>query len=337
MAFYAKVLADSISPAGLRFTTIEACYPRKIHAEMLTHRLLSRNSASSRAIPVTKLIERVESDPVIPIWWGKNEPGMQAFAEVDDKAGAEAWWRAGKDMMVAHARQGVEMGLHKQIVNRIIEPWMWITVLISATEWDNLFGLRIHEAAEPHFQKITKLIKEARDASSPRSLKKGQWHLPLSFVEDDAQVHDLAVGIYPDLDDEPKGEDEVRKRVSVGRCARVSYLTHDGRRDLCDDVKLHDRLLVAEPLHASPAEHVGQALDWPEWFKREWPHLISMGFKDLQRQVIDYRKNADENETPPMRILHTEMAIASLRSGNIAGFTQYRKTLPREHIGGAMP
>lgn len=267
--FAAKILADSVAPCGKRLTTIEATYPRFIHSEMLTHRMLSRNSASSRAIPVEKLIQRVIDDPVIPLYIGANQKGMQAGAELSetDRAIAVGAWLTARDFAVAAAKGLANAGVHKSIPNRIIEPWMWITVIISATEWDNFYGLRLHKDAEPHFQHIARMMKEAMDASTPKRLALGEWHLPLwGFDGDDVAMATYAVdsGRHG-----PAGENrelfaEIRLKASVGRVARVSYLTHDGRRDIKEDIRLHDDLVAKEPLHASPAEHVAQALDKPE-------------------------------------------------------------------------
>ena len=176
---------------------------------------------------------------------------MQAWEEVEDKQACENWWLAGRDMMVAHARKGVELGLHKQIVNRIVEPWMWITVIVSATHWDNFFGLRVHKDAEHNFQRIAGMAKDVMDASQPAKVREGDWHMPLIYKKEwDIAEERWGAAAQANL-----------VKVSVGRCARVSYLTHDGQRDLDEDIKLHDRLIVAQPLHASPAEHVAQALN----------------------------------------------------------------------------
>jgi thymidylate synthase ThyX len=272
MGFSAKILADSIAPSGSRLTTFEATYWRGIHSEVLTHKMLSRNSASSRAIPTEKLIQRIVDDPFIPLYIGANKKGMQAgdeLAEADRQFALDTWLSA-RDAAVDYARQLARRGVHKQLCNRIIEPWMWITTIISGTELDNFFALRCHEAAEPHFQKIAMMMRDVRDASWPKVLKKGEYHLPLIGPEDDALIDayltpmakeaPVFVGLgYAQI------VQEIKKKVSVGRCARVSYLTHDGRRDISEDVDLHDRLMVQRPLHASPAEHVAMATDEQKW------------------------------------------------------------------------
>lgn len=225
MGFSVRVLADSIAPCGKRLTTLECSYPRFIHSEVLTHRMLSRNSASSRAIPTEKLIQRVVDDPVIPMYIGANQKGMQAGAELTDLAReiAVREWLAARDSAVDKARSLLAIGVHKQVVNRLIEPWMWITVIISATEWENFFGLRLHKDAEPHFQHLARMMKDAMIESYPVELDAGSWHLPLIKS---AEITEVSLR-YPN--DEQAAWLELIK-ISVGRCARVSYLTHDGRR-----------------------------------------------------------------------------------------------------------
>ena len=252
MQISARILAHSIAPCGAEVATMEWIYPRFIHSEIMTHRGLSKNAASSRAIPIKKMLARIEKDPVIPMVWGKNQKGMQGGDELigGDRAEAKQVWLDARDKAVYHAAQLDELGLHKQIVNRITEPWMWITIIVSATSWENVWGLRCHPDAEPHFQVLAKKARDALEASMPRALSAGEWHLPLIDWDDE-----IDKSIKPD--DLPK--------ISLARCARVSYLTHDGKRDLAADLDLYDRMAVQDPKHASPAEHVAQAMDWPKW------------------------------------------------------------------------
>lgn len=258
MGFSVKVLADSIGESGVRLTTVEATYPRIIHSELLTHGMLSRNSASSRAIPALKLIQRVVDDPFVPEHIGKNQKGMQASEQLDDagREAAVAEWLAARDSAVAHARRMVDLGVHKQVVNRIIEPWMWITVIITATDLNNLWALRDHEKAEPHFQKLARMWKAAIDASTPKYVKAGDWHLPLIYPEDVEQAFNDIVKSDSFL----APVDRRLAQISIGRCARVSYLTHDGKRDHAEDIRLFNDLMGGDPKHASPAEHAAMAL-----------------------------------------------------------------------------
>ncbi|HLO98431.1 MAG TPA: FAD-dependent thymidylate synthase [Fimbriimonas sp.] len=261
MSFQAKVLADSINPQGVRLTTLELTFPRCILAEFNTHRMISRNAASSRAIPTEKLIQRVVDNPFIPEF-ALNKKGMQAGDALDegDAQLAKDEWLASRDFAVAAAQNLHALDCHKQYVNRLLEPWMWVTVIASATEWNNLFHLRCNPDAEPSFQKIAWMAYDAMQASTPQSLVEQEWHLPLIDID----VDHPAVENYLLSDDwndpvEPTKVDqhligEYLAKVSVGRCARVSYLTHDGKRDVVADIELHDRL--AKSGHWSPFEHV---------------------------------------------------------------------------------
>lgn len=244
--FEAKILADS-SYEGSRLTTMQLTYPRFIHSEFMTHRMFSRNSASSRAIPVQKMLDAVSSDPVIPIHFGKAQKGMQADEqiELDKQMVAIDLIHDHMQASIALADKLLDLGLHKQVVNRYVEPWMWITVIASATDqgWRHLFSLRCHPAAEPHFQMIANMARDSYEASVPRRLTYGQWHLPLVGFPGDEEL-----------------SDEELLKVSAARCARVSYLTHDGIRDVHADIDLHDRLRTAIPPHMSAFEHQAMAM-----------------------------------------------------------------------------
>ncbi|MGH9160931.1 MAG: FAD-dependent thymidylate synthase, partial [Vicinamibacteraceae bacterium] len=161
MPYRADVLLDSVSPAGCRLTTFVLTYPRFVHAELLTHRVFSRNSSSSRAIPVRKLLEQVAAEPVVPVWWGKNQPGMQARAELEPAQQEEArrLWLEARDQAVAIAGKFTALGGHKQIVNRLLEPWMWITVILSGTTYENFFGLRCHLDAQPELRTLAEMMR----------------------------------------------------------------------------------------------------------------------------------------------------------------------------------
>lgn len=255
-----KVIEDSLAPSGVRLTTIAATYQRFIHSEVLTHRELSRNSASSRAIPAQKLAERVKNDPALPVWFGKNQSGMQAAEEVEDKDAFLRWWLEGRDLMLEHHAEGIRRGYHKQIVNRVIEPWMKITVIITATRWNNLLFQRDHKAAMPEFQKLAGLCQAALQIHVPTPRIRGEWHMPYIRDEDFKDVQNVM----------PLGSSDYRHpllKISVGRCARVSYLNHEGVRDPKEDIQLCDRLEHAEqpeePGHWSPFEHQAMALEDP--------------------------------------------------------------------------
>lgn len=242
--FFAKVLADSVNPSDSRITTVELTYPRCIHSEFMTHRMFARNAASSRAIPVKAMLDRVVYNPFIPIHWGANQKGMQARQELTkaNQDACEAEWLSARDRAVDTVRKLIDLNLHKQIANRLLEPWMWITVIATGNQagFENFFKLRCHEDAEPHIQKVAYLLREEYDRSDAKSLSWGEDHLPLTGYPGDTSL----------------SPNELRK-VSTARCARVSYLTHDGRRDVSADIVLHDRLSGAG--HWSPFEHVATA------------------------------------------------------------------------------
>lgn len=243
---YAKVIADSVSPTGSRLTTIEAQFHRFILAEVNTHRAFSRNSASSRAIPTAKLIEQVRTNPAIPIEFGSNKPGMQAGEEVLNQVGSEGAWRSAAYWATARASELLSYGVHKQIVNRLLEPFMWHKAIITSTEagWNNFFEQRISPLAQPEIDLLAQRIHEAMSLSQPLFQYYGHWHVPYITMRD---VYDLELMGRP--------QDDERK-VSAARCARVSYLTHDGKRDLAKDLELYDKLVSADPPHWSPLEHV---------------------------------------------------------------------------------
>ncbi len=238
MAYSARVLLDSVAPNGVRLTTLEVTFPRFVLAEFNTHRQLSRNSASSRAVPTSKLIERVEHDPVLPLEWGRNKAGMSASDTLSDPEAeaAKAAWLQARDDAVKHAKQLQQLQVHKQELNRILEPFLWHTVIVTATEWENFFELRCAPNAQPEIRAAALRMREAMLESRPQLLAHGQWHTPLLQR------------------DEYGLEVETRKRVSAARCARVSYLTHEGKREVGKDLELYQRL--KSDRHLSPFEHV---------------------------------------------------------------------------------
>jgi thymidylate synthase ThyX len=248
MGFSARVLLDSVSPAGVRLTTMEVRYPRFIHSEVMTHRIFSRNAASSRAIPIRKMIDAVREEPAMPLWWGRNQTGMQAREQIGDdaRALAEGEWKLALADALAHAERlaSKDINLHKQLVNRILEPFAWITVIITATEWANFFTQRTHEDAQPELKHIAEMMLGEYRRSEPWPVAAGEWHTPL-ILADEAAALPL----------------EERLKISVARCGRVSYLSHDGTRDHAKDIELYERLLGGGANgHWSPFEHVATPL-----------------------------------------------------------------------------
>lgn len=244
MTCSAKVVLDSISKDDARLCTLELTYPRFIHSELMTHRAFSRNASSSRAIPVRRMLQQVEMSPVVPWHWGSNKPGMQAGADVPDdaKRQGEELWRKAATSAAYFANEISQLGVHKQICNRLLEPFQLMKTLVTATEWDNFYELRLHEDAEPHFRDLAVAMRRAMDASLPIQR---EVHTP--YVDADLRI--------------ASGETISRLcMVSSARCARVSYMNHDGSSpDEDKDLGLATRLLTSK--HMSPFEHAAIADD----------------------------------------------------------------------------
>lgn len=261
--YKAIILADSINTSGNRLTTFEITYPRFVHSELMTHRMFSRNSASSRAIPLTKMIDNVLNDPVLPVYWGRNQSGMQATTalSVDEQIDAEDRWLWARDAAVENAKRLNELHVHKQIANRILEPWMWITVIVSATEWANFFSLRCHPDAQPEIQKIAYMMRDLYYANTPEPIEVGECHLPLIDYETRLWAIEQTLADDRSAHESKADAQTMLKQIATGRCARVSYLTHDGKRDPQADIDLCDRLRSSG--HWSPFEHVAYAISDP--------------------------------------------------------------------------
>lgn len=240
--FSVEILADSISDTGQRLVTMSLRYPRFVHSEVMTHRVFSRNAASSRAIPTAKLIELVKSDPVIPIHWGKNQPGMQADSELDESTATiiHSQWVELANHVADVASGWAAMGLHKQTVNRVLEPFLPISVVVTATDWANFYQQRCHPAAQPEIQKLAEMMRSQMELSNSKRVSSDEWHLPFISLQDRDEVSHI----------------EILQQVSVARSARVSYNNHMGRRSIDDDLALYQKLINGG--HYSPFEHVAR-------------------------------------------------------------------------------
>lgn len=248
--YEARIERDSITQYGERLTTMVITLPRLVLAELNTHRFFSRSSASSRAIPVQKQIDRLYKDPFEPVSWGKNQKGMQAEEELDEatRAKARETWNEAMYAAIKGAELLLDKGVHKQITNRLLEPFMWHTVIVTATEWSNFFHLRDNKMAQPEIQKAAGMMGELYRASRPKLLNASEWHLPFEQPEPAG----------PDGAPAPLRTIEARVKISVGRSARVSYLNHDGVSDPSADIKLADSLLKNG--HMAPWEHVARPM-----------------------------------------------------------------------------
>lgn len=302
MSIKVEIIADSINPKDIRLTSFILEYPRWIHAELLTHRVFSKNSASSRAIPIEKFIEQITTNPALPVWWGKNQSGMQAREEIDnitrhdtrltkkydeyqshsldklldlensgstlkywysydltDLEYSKILWLEARDSAIEYAQNLNKLGLHKQITNRLLEPWFHIRVILTGTEFENFFALRAHPDAQPEIRVLAEMMLEEYNKSEPKSLRPGEWHVPFGDKIDEHKIINLIEEKHGFAD---SGDIQKSKiKIAVARCARVSYFNFEGKDDYAADIKLCDRLFGATPKHLSPTEHVAQSLD----------------------------------------------------------------------------
>lgn len=296
MTISAKVIKDSISPAGVRITTLELEYPRIIHSELMTHRVFSRNSASSRAIPVSKVIELVESNPAMPVHWGKNQAGMQAKEELDEltKESVKHLWKQAATEAVLIAKVMNGLGVHKQVVNRLLEPFQHMKVVLTSTEWANWDWLRNHPDADPTIHALAKEMRRVREESIPEPLYYGEWHLPYVSSKR-SEVY--AERNYFDESGEDVTLDQARM-ISASCCAQTSYRKQDGSLEKAEDI--FKKLVESEPCHASPVEH------------QATPVVYSGSYN---------------SEIFPGGVTHKDKS-GNFWSGNLRGWVQFRQLIP---------
>lgn len=274
----------SITSLGLKMTydlEMDSEFENFVANGIIVHN--SRNASSSRAIPVEKMLKQVTENPAMPIHWGKNQPGMQAREELDSLTG-EGLWKDSAEYNAENCRIMSEWGYHKQVVNRLLEPFQWIKVIVTATEWDNFFKLRLHKDAQPEMMVLAEHMKKAMDESIPVELQPGEWHLP-----------------YVDFPGSRGKELVLEKAIkcSVARCGRVSYLNHDNSApDIAKDIALADRLLAAG--HMSPFEHIATPMDFAkDTFELAWENGVTHKDRDNNfwsgnfRGWVMYRKLLD--------------------------------------------
>lgn len=272
MGYYAKVVGDTVNEWGARITTVEYSAPRFLLAEINTHGLLAKSAASSRAIPVAKRIEMAQTDPYIPEAFGRNMKGMSAKSTLSEieSYDAEIVWRAAIDDACRAASRLARMEVHKQLANRVLEPYVFVAGVITATEWDNFFALRTGEAAQPEFRKLALLVKEAIEGSKPIESNR---HLPYRTGGED---------FYSDP--------WTALEIAAARCARVSYNTFDGKLSTPEADQKLARTLMTDG-HMSPFDHpaVSDKADFldPEWFRWREPqsHGRYWGWIPYRRDV----------------------------------------------------
>ena len=355
----ARIVADSIDPRGNRITTFVLTYPRIIHAEVMTHRLFSRNAASSRAIPFKKMVESVKNDPFIPIAWQRDHKGMQGTKYIVDPIEIKnciKQWLFARDEAVNHSENlhgdyyiydgtdiPLQMGVTKQLCNRLLEPFQWYTCLVTTTELENFYKLRcpqyweteleeeyfkskkdllkkyperINESdeywykvnksqAEIHIQAIAEAMWDAQNESKPSLLGDGEWHIPFGDKFSTSELRKLEESLNT--------KDRTRLAISIAtaRCARLSYMTFDGEIDYTKDMALHNQLL--ESGHMSPFEHCARAMtdsEYHSFYKGEYP------------TGVEYEGDIYNMETYPKHYKHYKGQHGWCN--NFRGFIQYR-------------
>lgn len=298
MEVEAKIIAHSKSSVnGKEIITFELQYPRFIHSELMTHRMFSRNAASSRAIPIGKMIEQVRNDPAMPIHFGKNQPGMQAKEELEgfELGRTKARWR---QAAINAADMAEDMGFynaHKQIVNRILEPFQWMKTVVTATEFENFFWLRNHEDAQPEIKRLAEVMLEAKEKSEAKLLRPGDWHVP--YYADGCWYQSGK----PEIDSQSLKD---ALAISSSCCAQVSYRALDDSLEKAQ--MIYKKLVESEPVHASCLEHQATPMEIPEcdyWTDAIWEALCQEGTTHM-----------DANQ--------------KIWSGNFESWIQYRQIIP---------
>lgn len=320
----AKVVCDSITAAGARITTIEAEYPRFILGEVNTHSSIEKNSSSSRAIPIKEIIAQIIMNGGKPLYWGSKKSGMQAGDEIEGISGAKWLWNlAQKDAIYYATQLDLELNLHKQSVNRLLEPFQMMKTVMTATDWDNFFNLRIHPDAQPEFCMLAYKIYMAIQQSTPCKLRDGEWHLPyveISQTEDVSETY-YYVWNVDTTDTETDGYKfeqrltlEEAQRISASCCAQTSYRKSDDSLEKAD--KIFDKLIGADVLHASPFGHLATPVQKERYFTED----TGCGYD------VDERRSINLKEYPTT----WQQGITHLRrdgrfgSGNLTGWISYR-------------
>lgn len=310
----AKIIAHSSAPNGKEVVTFELEYPRFIHSELMTHRMFSRNAASSRAIPVAKMIEQVGSNPAMPVHWGKNQPGMQAHEELDEwhKGLTQGEWHAAASQAARLAENMNRWGAHKQIVNRILEPFQWMKTVVTATEFGNFFWLRNHTDAQPEIKRLAEVMLEALNNSVPFNLQPGDWHVPYFEHGVWYKSHLDTLGWY----NESGSSLQDALAISSSCCAQVSYRKLDDSLQKALDI--YDRLVNSQPVHASPFEHQATPMQ---------------PFTSSEKAYIEDRNSPAQPRGWEDGVTHVDRG-GRLWSGNFCGFIQHRQLIPGNVVEG---
>jgi thymidylate synthase ThyX len=344
MSISAKIIEDTCIP-GSRMTTFVLTLPRSILAELNTHRMFSRNAASSRAVPNEKLIRKIEDNPFVPKF-AKNQKGMQSaeLLEGDELVYAEHLWnQACCDAISLVDRFNQELDVHKQFTNRLLEPWMYCEVVLSGTDFANFFYQRNHPAAEPSFGALAYAMFEAYENSVPRELKRTCsvldssiefWHLPMVDFEawtaaerlDYEEILDylsqrlnIEKTCMASIYTEERWVSRLLQDVSAGRVTKVSYFNLDTQKvDVLNDIRLAVQMSMNTPGHWSPFEHIARPAQVKE-----------MTYSLEQLEVVSEPTNGGWHES---KIRPIDGCLGYC--GNLRGYTQYRKEFANENFRG---
>lgn len=294
---------------GKEIVTFELVYPRMVHSEMMTHRMFSRNAASSRAIPISKVIEMVRHDPAVPSHWGKNQPGMQAREALTGReldAVQDCWFEAAFTSAEIAERMA-KHGAHKQVANRIMEPFQWMKVVITYTEGNNWYWLRDHTDADPTIHELARKMWDAIATKTPFEIYPGEWHVPYvnRMRGADGLKYLTEIYITDDVYETQFLTLEEALAVSSSCCAQVSYRMLD--LSLTKALAIYARLVESEPVHASPFEHQATPMK-----RAAWPSYLdpSVWLDDEEEGVT----HADRE--------------GKYWSANFQGFIQHRQLIP---------
>lgn len=256
---YAELVQHSADDrdANNEVLTVNVKYGLIIHAEFLRHRQLSRGVKSNRAIPMKKIRAEVINDPYVPVWFGAAKRGMVSSEEVKYKGIARGLWLKSRYVMCGVHWLAEKFGAHKEWANRLLNPWQFVRETITATEWDNLFALRLDDGAQRDIKEVVRCIYELKKRSNPTLLVAGQWHVPYIYR---AWVTPQSLSYFSNQADAVLGVRELTLeeaiKCSAARCARSSYDNHDGSApDVGKDLELYSTLIDSTPVHASPVEH----------------------------------------------------------------------------------
>jgi len=326
----AKIVLDSVSAVtGDRLTTMEITYPRFILAEFNTHRMFSRNSASSRAIPFAKMQENLTA---VPVRFGQANKGMQDKGEDFDTEihdpqhyggafydSAEGTWESAKHYAMYFSESFYNAGYHKQVYNRLTEPFQMMKTVVSATEWSNFFWLRDDDAADPSIAELARCMKEALGQSVPQELQAGQWHLPYvdSYKDEDGvQYFGIFTGIIEN-DGWSNISLENAIKVSCARACAVSFRNVDYGLEKSKEV--YERLIGDSKIHGSALEHSAKVM---QPYTYEWVNPNAVTIKHIN--------DSEKSRTWEEGISHADRE-GNLWSGNFKGFIQHRKTIKGEN------